>query len=102
MSIGFECAPRSSWQGVIARGIPNCNRKHIRQLHDTPAAINFVFEIRISILQFRADLSVQREVRELAAAIRNRCARVDVLINNAGARFESFRMTGLDDPLGTG
>jgi NAD(P)-dependent dehydrogenase (short-subunit alcohol dehydrogenase family) len=39
----------------------------------------------------RADLSVQLEVRELAAAIRRRCARIDVLINNAGARFDTFR-----------
>jgi NAD(P)-dependent dehydrogenase (short-subunit alcohol dehydrogenase family) len=39
----------------------------------------------------RADLSIQREVRELAVAIRTRCARVDVLINNAGARFDTFR-----------
>jgi len=44
----------------------------------------------------RADLSVQREVRELAAAIRNRCARVDVLINNAGARFDTFRPSADD------
>jgi len=41
----------------------------------------------------RADLSVQREVRELAAAIRSRCARVDVLINNAGARFDTFQLS---------
>ena len=41
----------------------------------------------------KADLSAQREVRELAAAIRNRCARVDVLINNAGARFDTFRLS---------
>jgi len=41
----------------------------------------------------RADLSVQREVRELAVAIRNRCARIDVLINNAGARFDAFRQS---------
>ena len=41
----------------------------------------------------RADLSAQREVRELAADIRSRCPRVDVLINNAGARFDTFRLT---------
>ena len=41
----------------------------------------------------RADLSVQREVRELAANIRNRCACIDVLINNAGARFDTFRLS---------
>ena len=40
----------------------------------------------------RADLSIQREVHELAVAIRSRCARVDVLINNAGARFDTFQM----------
>lgn len=44
----------------------------------------------------RADLSVQREVHELAAAIRNRCARIDVLINNAGARFDTFRLSADD------
>jgi NAD(P)-dependent dehydrogenase (short-subunit alcohol dehydrogenase family) len=41
----------------------------------------------------RANLSVQREARELAAAIRNRSARVDVLINNAGARFDTFQLS---------
>lgn len=41
----------------------------------------------------RADLSVQQEVRELAAEIARRCARVDVLVNNAGARFDTFRPT---------
>lgn len=44
----------------------------------------------------RADLSVQLEVRELAANIRSRCACVDVLINNAGAKFDTFRL-GSDD-----
>ena len=41
----------------------------------------------------RADLSAQREVRALAAAIQSRCACVDVLINNAGARFDTFRLS---------
>jgi NAD(P)-dependent dehydrogenase (short-subunit alcohol dehydrogenase family) len=44
-------------------------------------------------LFIRADLSVQREVRELAAGINRHCASVDVLINNAGARFDTFRPT---------
>ena len=47
----------------------------------------------------RADLSAQREVRDLAAAIRNRCARVDVLINNAGARHDTFRLSSDDIEL---
>ena len=51
----------------------------------------------------RADLSVQREVRELAAAIRSQCPRVDVLINNAGARFDTFRLTpdGIESTFAT-
>jgi len=51
-----------------------------------PANVHFI----------RADLSVQREVRELSAAIRTRCGRVDVLINNAGARFDTFRPSADD------
>lgn len=57
----------------------------VRRLQHDPACGNAHF--------MRADLSVQQEVRELAAAIRNRCARVDVLINNAGARFDAFRLS---------
>ena len=41
----------------------------------------------------RADLSAQREVRELASATQARCTRIDVLINNAGARIDTFRLT---------
>jgi NAD(P)-dependent dehydrogenase (short-subunit alcohol dehydrogenase family) len=35
-----------------------------------------------------ADLSVQSEVRRAAGEIRNRCERLDVLLNNAGAIFD--------------
>jgi NAD(P)-dependent dehydrogenase (short-subunit alcohol dehydrogenase family) len=42
-------------------------------------------------LFLKAELAVQRNVRELAATIQSRCASVDVLINNAGAWFHSFR-----------
>ena len=38
----------------------------------------------------RADLSSQTDVRVLAAAIRRQCERVDVLINNAGARYDTY------------
>jgi len=59
--------------------------KLVRRLQRDPACGTMLF--------LRADLSVQREVRELAAAIRSRCARVDVLINNAGARFDTFQLS---------
>lgn len=41
----------------------------------------------------RTDLAVQSEVRRLAQRIAERCQRVDVLINNAGARFNTYQET---------
>jgi NAD(P)-dependent dehydrogenase (short-subunit alcohol dehydrogenase family) len=40
-----------------------------------------------------ADLTLQSAVRELAAQIHARCARVDVLVNNAGAIFPARALT---------
>ncbi len=42
-------------------------------------------------LFLRADLSDQRQVHDLAGTIRDRSASVDVLINNAGAKYRAFR-----------
>jgi len=42
---------------------------------------------------FLADLSVQRDIRQLAAAIGAAYARIDVLINNAGALFARRELT---------
>jgi NAD(P)-dependent dehydrogenase (short-subunit alcohol dehydrogenase family) len=41
----------------------------------------------------RADLSVQRDVRDLASSLMSRVDRIDVLINNAGARFSAYGET---------
>ena len=41
----------------------------------------------------RADLSVSAEVRALADWMQQRFSRLDVLINNAGARFDTFQQT---------
>jgi len=41
-----------------------------------------------------SDLSVLREVRQLAARIRTSRVEVDVLVNNAGARFLKHQVTG--------
>lgn len=40
-----------------------------------------------------ADLSVQAEVRRLAEAVKARCSRLDVLVNNAGGVFPKREMT---------
>ena len=42
---------------------------------------------------FQSDISNLTEVRELVSRIKNRYDRVDVLINNAGARFTRFEET---------
>ena len=51
----------------------------------------------------RADLSVQHEVMELAKEIARRHPSVDVLINNAGACFDSYRTTpdGIESTFAT-
>jgi NAD(P)-dependent dehydrogenase (short-subunit alcohol dehydrogenase family) len=46
-----------------------------------------------SVEFMRADLSVQSDVRNLAARIAGDYERIDVLINNAGARFDAYRET---------
>ncbi|WP_375582367.1 SDR family oxidoreductase [Cyclobacterium xiamenense] len=40
-----------------------------------------------------ADLSSQREIREMAARLREKYAKLDVLINNAGSWFSTFSRT---------
>jgi NAD(P)-dependent dehydrogenase (short-subunit alcohol dehydrogenase family) len=45
----------------------------------------------VDLLQ--ADLASQQEIRDLAAAVQQRYARLDVLINNAGALFSTRRET---------
>lgn len=40
-----------------------------------------------------ADLSSQSQIRQLAAAVQRRCARLDVLVNNAGALFTQRRLS---------
>ncbi len=42
---------------------------------------------------YKADLSLLREVRVCAETIRSRYQKIDVLINNAGARFNGFMLT---------
>ena len=46
-----------------------------------------------SVEFIRADLSVQSDVRNLATRLTKNYERVDVLINNAGARFDDYHQT---------
>ncbi|AXI11004.1 short-chain dehydrogenase [Oceanobacillus zhaokaii] len=42
---------------------------------------------------FIADLSSQRSIREVTAQILEKCPRIDVLVNNAGALYDTFQKT---------
>ena len=44
-------------------------------------------------LLFVADLSAQKEIRSLSAALHERLSRIDVLVNNAGAAFATRELT---------
>jgi NAD(P)-dependent dehydrogenase (short-subunit alcohol dehydrogenase family) len=55
----------------------------LRQIRDRIGNNNVEF--------LRADLSDQGTVRDLAAKVENRYNRLDILINNAGARFNDYR-----------
>jgi retinol dehydrogenase 14 len=55
------------------------------QLRDQPGAGQVEF--------LRADVSKQRQVRALAVAITAKHERIDVLINNAGAKFDTFQQS---------
>lgn len=46
-----------------------------------------------SVETFLADLSLQSEVRRLAAEVKHRFARLDLLVNNAGAIFQKREVT---------
>jgi NAD(P)-dependent dehydrogenase (short-subunit alcohol dehydrogenase family) len=52
---------------------------------------------------FIADLSSQRSIRELAAALHQQLSRIDVLINNAGAAFarREFTIDGIEKTFAT-
>jgi NAD(P)-dependent dehydrogenase (short-subunit alcohol dehydrogenase family) len=54
-------------------------------------------------LLFIADLSSQRSVRELSAALHKQLSRIDVLINNAGAAFakREFTIDGIEKTFAT-
>src|SRR5205807_1086593 len=52
---------------------------------------------------FIADMSLQRSIRDLAAVLHRQLARIDVLINNAGAAFarREFTSDGIEKTFAT-
>jgi len=84
--IGLVTARELAGQGatvfIVGRSQERCDAavKQIRAGSTAPAA---------EVGSFVADLSSLADVRRLAASVRDRCPRLDVLINNAGGIFLS-------------
>jgi len=90
--IGFATALGLAKQGAeIGMVCRNTDRGNI--------AIKAVAEVASTPpLLFISDLSSQRSIRELSAALHQRLSRIDVLINNAGAAFaqRGFTIDGIE------
>lgn len=87
--IGFsavkELAARGANLGIIARNQAKANAVADQIKAATGGSI--------SVDVFVADMSSQQSIRNVAAEILAKCPRLDILINNAGALFESRQMT---------
>ena len=83
---------RASWPGgaevlIVGRSSERCaaTRERIRTETGTAAVDSLI-----------ADLSIQADVRRLAGQVRERCPRLDVLVNNAGGMYLT-RRESIDD-----
>jgi len=87
--IGFaaakELAIRGANLGIVARNEAKAN--------EVAAEINALTNGDTTVDIFLADMASQQSVRQAAADILAKCPRIDVLINNAGALFETRQMT---------
>ncbi|RKN85447.1 SDR family oxidoreductase [Paenibacillus ginsengarvi] len=80
-----ELAVRGANLGIVAR-----NRV---KAEETAAQLKALSGGRRAVDVFVADMASQRSVRAVASAILAACPRIDVLINNAGALFDSRQVT---------
>ena len=80
-----ELAIRGANLGIVARNQTKANEvvNQIKALTGNGTTVDV----------FLADMASQQSVRQVAADILARCPKVDVLINNAGALFETRQLT---------
>ncbi|WP_261303093.1 SDR family oxidoreductase [Paenibacillus andongensis] len=88
--IGFaaakELAARGANLGILARNNAKAN--------DAITQIQAYVGGSTKIDVFLADMSSQQSLRKVVDEILSKCPRIDVLINNAGALFETRQLTG--------
>ncbi|GGD52161.1 SDR family oxidoreductase [Paenibacillus nasutitermitis] len=80
-----ELASLGANLGIIARNQAKAN--------EVAAQIKASTSGNITVDVFLADMSSQQSIRKVAADILAKCPRVDMLINNAGAMFETRQLT---------
>ncbi|MFC3885583.1 SDR family NAD(P)-dependent oxidoreductase [Bacillus songklensis] len=78
-------AARGANLGIIAR--------NLAKAEEIAALLKMQTSKPIKVDIFIADLSSQRSIRQVAAQILEQCPRIDVLVNNAGALFDTFQET---------
>jgi NAD(P)-dependent dehydrogenase (short-subunit alcohol dehydrogenase family) len=80
-----ELAARGANLGIVARSQTKANA--VAEQIKATAGGNITVDV------FLADMSSQQSIRNVAADILATCPRLDILINNAGAMFETRQMT---------
>ncbi len=81
-----ELAARGANLGILARNKAKANH--------TVSQIQAYVGGSAQIDVFLADMSSQQSIRQVVDEILSKCPRIDVLINNAGALFETRQLTG--------
>ncbi|ACT01509.1 SDR family NAD(P)-dependent oxidoreductase [Paenibacillus sp. JDR-2] len=80
-----ELASRGANLGIVARNAAKAN--------EVAARLRSSFGNQITVDVFIADMSSQRSIRRAANEMLEKCPRIDILINNAGAMFVDYKLT---------
>nr|WP_314585142.1 SDR family oxidoreductase [Paenibacillus terrigena] len=80
-----ELASRGASLGIVARSEAKAK--------DLADEIHAITKGRTTVDIFIADMASLQSVRETASEILEKCPRIDVLVNNAGALFDKHQMT---------
>ncbi|UKS25335.1 SDR family oxidoreductase [Paenibacillus sp. HWE-109] len=80
-----ELATRGANLGIVARNQAKANQVAAQIKASTGGST--------TVDIFLADMASQKSIRQVAAEILKKCSRIDILINNAGALFETRQLT---------